>query len=76
MEWYTLIFVAIIIEALITYAKTFVVDKKIQWQVIASPLRFLISVSFLPAFCFLVVLTICMILSRRLRVLRPVRTPR
>lgn len=36
MEWYTLIFVAIIIEALITYAKTFVVDKKIQWQVVAS----------------------------------------
>lgn len=36
MEWYALIFVAIVIEALITYAKTFVVDKKIQWQVIAS----------------------------------------
>ena len=36
MDWYSLIFAAIVIEGLITYGKTLVVDHKIQWPVVAS----------------------------------------
>lgn len=36
MKWYALIFVSIVIEGIISYAKTIVVDKKIQWQIIGS----------------------------------------
>lgn len=38
MDWYSLIFSAIVIEGLITYGKTLVVDHKFQWQVLASML--------------------------------------
>ena len=38
MKWYALIFVSIVIEGIITYAKTVVVDKQIQWQVVGSML--------------------------------------
>ena len=38
MQWYSLLFMAIIIEALITYGRTVFVDKRIQWQVLASML--------------------------------------
>ena len=47
MEWYALIFAAIVIEGLITYGKTLVVDHKFQWQVLASMLLgVLIALSF------------------------------
>ncbi len=36
MEWYALIFVAIVIEGVISYAKTLVVDKEFQWQIFAA----------------------------------------
>ena len=37
MQELTIIFImAILIEAIITYVKTWVVDKKLQWQVIVS----------------------------------------
>lgn len=33
MKWYAMIFLAIVIEAVITYAKTLFVEKKFQWQI-------------------------------------------
>lgn len=36
MQWYSLLFVTVIIEALITYGKTIVREKKLQWQVLLS----------------------------------------
>lgn len=36
MKWYALIFVAIVIEGLITYAKTLFVDRKFQWQIFTA----------------------------------------
>lgn len=33
MEWYALVFIAIVIEGIITYAKTLFVERKIQWQI-------------------------------------------
>ena len=36
MEWYSLIFVAIVIEGIISYAKTLFVDKDFKWQILAA----------------------------------------
>ncbi len=36
MKWYGLIFLAIVIEGVITYAKTLFVNKTFQWQILAS----------------------------------------
>lgn len=36
MEWYALIFLAIVIEGLVTYTRTLVVDKVFQWQILAA----------------------------------------
>lgn len=36
MKWYSIIFVSIVIEGIITYLKTVIKDKTIQWAVIAS----------------------------------------
>ena len=38
MEWYAILFLAIVIEAVITYAKTLFVEKKFQWQIAAAML--------------------------------------
>lgn len=38
MKWYSLVFVSIVIEGIITYAKTVVVEKQVQWQVVGSML--------------------------------------
>ncbi len=38
MKWYALLFLAVIIEAVITYAQTLVVNKRIQWQIAAAML--------------------------------------
>lgn len=38
MKWYALIFVSIVIEGIISYCKTLVVDKKFQWQILGSML--------------------------------------
>lgn len=36
MEFFGLVFLAVVVEGLITYAKMAVVDKAVQWQVVAS----------------------------------------
>lgn len=36
MKWYAIIFLAIVIEAVITYARTLVIDRKFQWQIAAA----------------------------------------
>ena len=36
MEMYTIIVMSILIEAVITYTKTLVIEKNIQWQIIAA----------------------------------------
>ena len=38
MKWYAMLFLAIVIEAVITYAKTLFVDRKVQWQIAAAML--------------------------------------
>lgn len=36
MKWYAIIFLSIVIEAVITYARALVVDRKFQWQIAAA----------------------------------------
>ncbi len=36
MKWYALIFITVIIEGLISYARMLIVDKRFQWQVFAA----------------------------------------
>ena len=36
MKWYSLLFTAVVVEALITYAKTLFVNRVFQWQILAS----------------------------------------
>lgn len=36
MEMYSIIVMSILIEAIITYTKTLVIEKNIQWQIIAA----------------------------------------
>lgn len=36
MKWFALIFITIIIEGLVSYARMLVVDKTIQWQLLAA----------------------------------------
>lgn len=36
MEITSVLIMAVLIEAVVTYAKTFVIDKKIKWQMIAA----------------------------------------
>lgn len=38
MKWYALLFIAVIIEGLISYVRMLVVDKRFQWQVFAAML--------------------------------------
>lgn len=38
MKWYALVFVSIIIEGIVSYCKTLVVDKKFQWQILGTML--------------------------------------
>ena len=38
MKWYAMLFLAIVIEAVITYAKTLFVERKFQWQIAAAML--------------------------------------
>ena len=36
MEFFGIVFLAIIVEGVISYVKTFLVDGKIQWQIVAA----------------------------------------
>lgn len=38
MKWYALLFLAIVIEAVITYGRTLFVDRRFQWQIAAAML--------------------------------------
>ena len=38
MKWYGLILFAVLVEMLITYIKRTIVDRRISWQLIASPI--------------------------------------
>ncbi|MEA4912921.1 MAG: hypothetical protein VB092_09980 [Oscillospiraceae bacterium] len=36
MKWYIVLFLAIVLEAVVAYLKTIVVDRKIQWQTVLA----------------------------------------
>ena len=38
MKWYALLFLSIVIEAVVTYARTLIVDRRFQWQIAVAML--------------------------------------